>query len=99
MFYWMEGLPNVPNMACNMCSGAWHPATGHIDVAQNRLWCNPCTRGMFRTMKENMSRKCGGYRFGDYATVPPYQRQIRIAEDDPLLKDIVDMTNIIVVPE
>lgn len=70
LFCWYLGTTETANWTCNMCSGPWHPALGHIDVGQNRLWCGVCTKDMIKFLKSMLVRTWGGIKFYEHATVP-----------------------------
>lgn len=68
--YW-QGVPQDPDVSCNMCGAPWHQASGHLDLEQGRVWCGPCTKGMIKFLKGMLVRRWGGVRFYDHALVPP----------------------------
>jgi hypothetical protein len=70
LFTWYVGVPNDPTWMCNMCSGAWHPATGHYDLSLNRMWCGRCTRDMVKFLKTMLPRTWGGLKFYEHAVLP-----------------------------
>lgn len=54
---------------CTACKGPFHPATGH-QPSPNQRWCGPCSKDFVKFLKQHSSRRWGGERFYDHATVP-----------------------------
>lgn len=71
---WVEGqeLPHMAqNICCNLCSGPWNEANGHIDLQQGRVWCGTCTADMVKFLKAQLNRPAGKLRFYDHAGPVP----------------------------
>lgn len=63
--------PEGVGIACNTCSGPWHPATGHWHPERGEIWCGPCTKAAVIFIRDHSKRRWGGVRFYDHAHVPP----------------------------